>query len=333
MRRAAQGVLAVMLCLGAVVAAVGWWLDAPLPLRGASVEVSIEPGTTAREVAHLWTAAGVDVQAEWLAQWFRWSGQARQIRAGSYEARPGDTPRSLLLRMVRGDESLESVRLGEGWTFRQVRAALTKAPHLRQTVVGMTDAEVAAALGTPGMAYIEGWLFPDTYSYSRGVSDLTVLRRAHAAMRRYLDQTWQARAEALPLNQPEDLLVLASVVEKETGAPEDRGRIAGVFVNRLRIGMPLQSDPTVIYSLGDRFDGNLRKSDLQSDAPWNTYTRRGLPPTPIAMPGLQALRAAARPDSTRALYFVARGDGTSAFSDNLADHNRAVNQYQRNLNR
>jgi UPF0755 protein len=367
-RKGLAWALGLMLLSAAVLAGgVAWWLNRPMPLRSATVEVSIEPGTPVREVVRLWTEAGVEVSPEWLYQWFRWSGQSRKIRAGSYELDGSESPRELLARMVRGDETLQTVRLIEGWTFRQVREALARAPHLRATLAGLGDAEVAARLGlgadirtaaaqaaassdAPGTLAgvasstnpagtadtalrVDGWLFPDTYAYSRGVSDLTVLRRAHAAMRRHLGAVWDERRSDLPLKTPTDLLVLASIVEKETGAAADRGRIAAVFHNRLRLGMPLQSDPTVIFGLGERFDGNLRRSDLTADTPWNTYTRRGLPPTPIAMPGLAALRAVARPDETHALYFVARGDGNSVFSDTLAAHNRAVNQFQRGADR
>jgi UPF0755 protein len=304
------------------------WLNAPLVLRSEHVELSIEPGTSVRAIAQAWVTAGVEEPEEWLYQWFRWSGQSRQIRAGSYEIDEQTTPRELLARMVRGDQTLQTVRFIEGWTFRQVRAALLKASHLRPTLQDMSDEQIAALLGFQD-GHIEGWIFPDTYAYSRGVSDLTVLRRAVATMQRHVEATWQDRREDVPLRSAYELLVLASIVEKETGLPSDRGRIAGVFTNRLKAGMPLQSDPTVIYGLGSDFDGNLRKIDLQTDTPWNTYTRRGLPPTPIAMPGLQALRAVARPDPTPALYFVARGDGSSEFSNTLIEHNRAVNQYQR----
>jgi UPF0755 protein len=312
----------------AVAAAVAWWLNRPLDLATPSVELSIEPGTSPREVARAWVQAGVQVSPRFLYEWFRWSGQARQIRAGSYEIETGATARSLLAKMVQGDEALESVRLIEGWTFRQFREALARAPHLKPVTAGMDEAGLMAAIGAPGQA-AEGRFFPDTYLYSRGVSDLTVLQRAHRAMQRQLAATWAERAEGLPLKSPDEALILASIVEKETGIEADRARIAAVFVNRLRIGMPLQTDPTVIYGLGEAFDGNLRKRDLQQDTPWNTYTRGGLPPTPIAMPGLAALRAAVRPESTRELYFVARGDGSSAFSTSLEDHNRAVNRYQR----
>lgn len=324
------GILA--LCVAAGAGAVAWWLQAPLALKASRVEVSIEPGTGVREVARLWVSAGVDTSAWALYQWFRWSGQARLIRAGSYEVEPGVTPRALLARMVRGDESLQTVRLIEGWNFRQVRAALAQAPQLRPTLAGLTDAQVAQLLGLPGER-VDGWLFPDTYAYSRGVSDVTVLRRAQAAMTRQLAEAWAQRLPASVLRSPTELLILASVVEKETGSAADRGRVAGVFHNRLRLGMPLQSDPTVIYGMGERFDGNLRRADLLADTPWNSYTRRGLPPTPIAMPGRDALRAAARPEATPALYFVARGDGSSVFSATLDDHNRAVNQFQRGAGR
>ncbi|MBQ0959422.1 endolytic transglycosylase MltG [Ideonella sp. 4Y11] len=322
--------LLALLALAALLmgGAVAWWLHQPLVLRQAAVEVSIEPGTSPREVAQAWVAAGVDTSAQALYWWFRASGDARRIRAGSYALEQATTPRDLLDMMVRGDQTMQTVRLIEGWNWRQVRQALAAAEHLRPETAGMSDAQVAAALGLAADSP-EGRLFPDTYVYSRGVSDLTVLRRAREAMQRRLDSAWSERMPELPLSSPDELLVLASVVEKETGREADRPLVAAVFVNRLRIGMPLQSDPTVIYGLGERFDGNLRKIDLQTDTPYNSYTRRGLPPTPIAMPGLASLRAVARPAASRALYFVARGDGSSVFSDSLTDHNRAVNAFQR----
>jgi UPF0755 protein len=310
------------------VGSVAWWLNRPLDLAGDSVELSIEPGSSPREVARAWVDAGVRTSPRLLYEWFRWSGQARRIRAGSYEIETGVTPRSLLDKMVQGDETLEAVRLIEGWTFRQFREALARAPHLKQVAAGMSESQLMAAIGVPGQA-AEGRFFPDTYLYSRGVSDLTVLKRAHRAMAGRLAAVWSERAEDLPLKSADEALILASIIEKETAAEADRGQIAGVFVNRLRIGMPLQTDPTVIYGMGEAFDGNLRKRDLQQDTPWNTYTRNGLPPTPIAMPGQAALRASVRPQYTPALYFVARGDGSSAFSQTLEEHNRAVNRYQR----
>jgi UPF0755 protein len=328
MKRLRKFFVAALLLLVAAAAAGWWWLGRPLPLRSDRVEVSIEPGTTPREVVRLWLEAGVDTSPELLYQWFRWSGQARKIRAGSYEIGTGTTPRELLDKMVRGDEALENLRLIDGWTFRQVRQALAEAPNLKQSIQGLTDEQVAKLLGLPG-GVVEGHVFPDTYAYSRGVSDVTVLRRAVGAMTRRVEEAWPTRAEGLPLPTPEAALVLASIVEKETGTAGDRGRVAAVFVNRLKLGMPLQSDPTVIYGLGAKFDGNLRRTDLTTDTPWNTYTRAGLPPTPIAMPGLASLQAVLKPDPSKALYFVARGDGSSVFSDTLDDHNRAVNQFQK----
>ncbi len=209
-----------------------------------------------------------------------------------------------------------------------MRAALAAAPALKPTLAGLSDAEVMAALGQPGVAP-EGRFFPDTYAYSRGVSDLTVLKRAHAAMERRLAAAWAARAKDLPLKTADEALILASIVEKETGTAADRRLVSAVFINRLRLGMPLQTDPTVIYGLGEAFDGNLRKRDLLADTAFNTYTRGGLPPTPIAMPGAASLQAALNPAPVKSLYFVARGDGSSEFSDDLAAHNRAVNKYQR----
>jgi UPF0755 protein len=321
-------VLVLMLGVAALGAAV-WWLYRPLPLAAPTVEVSIEPGTPPTEVARAWVDAGVQVRPRLLYEWFRWSGKARRIRAGSYQIGAGTTAVELLDKMVRGDEVLETVRLLEGWTFRQFRAELARAPALKAVTRDLSDAQIMAAIGAPPGQSPEGRFFPDTYAYSRGVSDLTVLRRAYDHMQRTLVQAWAERDPDTPLKSMDEALTLASIVEKETGAAADRGRVAGVFANRLRIGMPLQTDPTVIYGLGERFDGNLRKKHLQDDGPYNTYTRGGLPPTPIAMPGMASLRAAVNPEPTKALYFVARGDGTSEFSESIERHNRAVDKYQR----
>jgi UPF0755 protein len=318
----------LLLAAAGLAGAAWWWVERPLPLAGATAELSIEAGTTPREIAQAWLQAGVQTSPSLLYAWFRVSGQARRIRAGSYEIDAGTSPRRLLAKMVQGDEALEQVRFIEGWTLRQVRTALARAPSLKPASAGLNDAELMAAIGAEGVTG-EGRFFPDTYAYSRGVSDLTVLRRANRAMQQKLADVWAERAADTPLKSADEALILASIVEKETGAAADRGRVAGVFVNRLRIGMPLQTDPTVIYGLGTAFDGNLRKRDLLTDTPYNTYTRGGLPPTPIALPGLASLRAAVRPEATSALYFVARGDGSSVFSTSLAEHNRAVNQYQR----
>ncbi|HEX6704902.1 MAG TPA: endolytic transglycosylase MltG [Albitalea sp.] len=328
--RALLLLLVLVLVLAAAAAAGGawWWLNRPLPLAADPVEVSIEPGTPPRAIADAWVQGGVQASPLLLYEWFRWSGQARKIRAGSYEIGRGTTPIALLNKMVRGDVTLAAVRLIEGWTFKQVRAELAKAESLKPTTAAMSDADIMAALGEPNVAP-EGRFYPDTYAYNKGSNDLAVLKRAHRAMKKRLEAAWAERAADTPLRSPDDALKLASIVEKETGSPADRGKVAAVFSNRLRVGMPLQTDPTVIYGLGDAFDGNLRKRDLTTDGPYNTYLRAGLPPTPIAMPGKASLLAAVRPDPVKALYFVSRGDGSSEFSDNLAAHNRAVDKYQR----
>jgi UPF0755 protein len=325
-----QAIAALVLLCAVAAANAWWWLQRPLPLATASVELSIEAGTTPRDVANGWVAAGVQAHPELLYQWFRWSGQARRIRAGSYEVEAGITPRLLLAKMVQGDETLEKLRLVEGWNWRQVRAALAAAQSLKPLSRDLSDTQLMQVLGDAAGSP-EGRFFPDTYAYSRGVSDLAVLRRAHAAMQRRLDTAWAQRSVDTPLQSAEQALILASIVEKETGPKDDPGLVAAVFLNRLRIGMPLQTDPTVIYGLGEAFDGNLRKRDLQTDGAFNTYLRAGLPPTPIAMPSAASLQAVVKPTPSKALYFVSRGDGSSVFSDNLADHNRAVNKYQRKM--
>jgi len=315
--------------LAAALAVTGaWWLNRPLDLATPTVDLSIEPGMSPRAVAQASTDAGVDVNPALLFWWFRLSGDARQIRAGSYELTAGVTPVSLLRMLVRGEESLRSITLVEGWNWRQVRQALARAEMLKPDSQAMDDEAIMSALGRPGV-HPEGRFYPDTYTYAKGSSDLAVLRRALQAMDRKLDAAWAQRAADTPLKTPDEALILASIVEKETGKPGDRALIAAVFSNRLRLGMMLQTDPTVIYGLGASFDGNLRKRDLRADTPWNTYTRAGLPPTPIAMPGSASLLAAVQPAQTRALYFVARGDGSSQFSATLDEHNRAVNRYQR----
>lgn len=312
--------------------ASAWWLFTPVPLRppaGAqALELLIEPGTPPREIAREVRRLGAEVSPTLLFVWFRLSGQARQIRAGNYEIVPGVSPYGLLRMLVRGEESLRYVTLPEGLSFVQVRAVLARADWLKPDSRGLSDGQIMERLGRAGV-HPEGRFFPDTYSYGKGSSDLEVLRRAAQAMDKRLSQVWAQREPGLPIKTPEEMLILASIIEKETGKAADRPLIAGVFVNRLRIGMRLQTDPTVIYGLGNRFDGDLRKRDLLADTPYNTYTRAGLPPTPIAMPGKAALLAAVQPARTPALYFVARGDGSSKFSSTLEEHNRAVDKYIR----
>ncbi len=318
------------LCVLAATAggAVWWWLHQPLSLSAASIDLSIEPRTLPREVAQAVVDAGVQTDPAWLLAWFRLSGKSRLIKAGSYELTTGLTPRSLLQKLVRGEESLKSITLVEGWTFRQIRVALSKQELLEQTLQGLSDDLVMNQLGRPGV-HPEGRFFPDTYTFAKGSTDRALLARALRAMDKKLDAAWTQRAPDAAVKTPQEALILASIVEKETGLASDRPLVASVFSNRLRINMPLQTDPTVIYGMGASFDGNLRKKDLQTDTPYNSYTRRGLPPTPIAMPGKAALLAAVQPPPTQWLYFVARGDGSSEFSANLDAHNRAVNKFQR----
>lgn len=314
--------------------AAWWWLHEPMALRLSPgrqvVDLEIEPGISARGVATAVVAAGAEVPALLLQAWFQLSGQSRLIKAGSYELIPGTTPRRLLRMLVRGEEALKSVTLVEGWTFAQIRSALQKADQLAPDTLGLTPEIIMEKLGRTGL-HPEGRFFPDSYTYAKGSSDLAVLKRAAQAMDKRLAAAWALRSPDTPLKSPDEALILASIIEKETGKPADRAQIGGVFSNRLRIGMPLQTDPTVIYGMGEKFDGNLRKRDLQLDTPYNTYTRMGLPPTPIAMPGKAALLAAVQPAPTQALYFVSRNDGSGAsqFSASLDEHNRAVNQYQR----
>ena len=330
--RRGRGLLAgivVLLLAAAVAAGAAWfWLSRPLDLAAPRVEAAIEPGTLPRDVARLWVDGGVQAPEWALYAWFRASGQAARIRAGNYELTQGMSARDLLRMMVRGDERLASVKLIEGWTFKRFRAEMAQASGLKPLTASMSEAQVMEALGEPGLP-AEGAFFPDTYTYGKGSEDLAVLRRARHAMKQHLDAAWAVRDPGTPLRTPQDLLVLASIVEKETGREGDRPLVASVFLNRLRIGMPLQTDPTVIYGLGDAFDGNLRRRDLQADSPYNTYLRTGLPPTPIAMPGKASLQAAVSAPRSKALYFVSRGDGSSEFSESLEAHNRAVDRYQR----
>lgn len=304
-----------------------WWLNQPLELRVPVVDLSIEPGTSPRGVAQDAVDAGVVTSPQLLYWWFRLSGEARQIKAGSYELQGDVSPRRLLSKLVRGEEALRAVTLVDGLTFKQFRQLLLKSEQLIPDTQGLEPSLIMQKLGRPGLSP-EGRFYPDTYTYTKGSSDLAVLKRALHAMDKHLEAAWQTRPANSLLKTPDDLLTLASIVEKETGLASDRPMIASVFSNRLRLGMMLQTDPTVIYGLGDKFDGNLRRKDLLADTPWNTYTRAGLPPTPIAMPGKAALLAAAQPASSKALYFVAKGDGSSQFSDTLEAHNRAVAKYQ-----
>lgn len=314
-----------------LIAGGGWiahYLTTPAPLPATPFEFNVKPGTTLRGVAQQLAQAGVVAQPllfTWVA---RLSGKGTALKAGNYALEAALTPWDLLQKLTKGDVTQSEVKFIEGWTFRQMRQALDRAPGLQHETQGLSPDEIMARLGFPDQ-HPEGRFFPDTYFFSSGMSDLALLARAHKLMQTQLESAWRERAPNLPYATPDEALIMASIVEKETGQAAERPMIAGVFVNRLRIGMLLQTDPTVIYGLGETFDGNLRRRDLLADTPYNTYTRGGLPPTPIAMPGLGALQAALQPADTQALYFVARGNGLHQFSTTLAQHNQAVNRYQR----
>jgi len=250
-----------------------------------------------------------------------------QLKAGNYELKHPVTPLQLLSIITKGEFSQRKIGIIEGWTFRQFRGALNSNRYIAHDSIGLSDIEILQRIGAVEQ-HPEGLFFPDTYNFVAGSSDLAILRIAYHTMQQRLQEVWDSREADLPFETPYQALILSSIVEKETGTASDRSLIAGVFVNRLRKGMRLQTDPTVIYGLGDKFDGNLRKRDLLADTPYNTYTRGGLPPTPIALPGLAALQASLHPAKTDALYFVARGDGSSQFSSNLISHNRAVKKFQ-----
>jgi len=321
--------LAAVAVLSAAGAYAWWYMTTPVVMARLPIEFDVAQGASFRTAAQKLEEQGILVgryQFELLARILQ---RDADIKAGSYELTGGVTPIQLLDKLTRGDVTQADVKVIEGWTFRQMRAALDASPFLRHDTLGVADAEILKRLGA-GESHPEGLFFPDTYLFSKGTSDLRVLQRAYAALSRRLAQEWAARDPSVPYKSPYEALIMASVIEKETGRASERDRIAGVLVNRLRIGMLLQVDPTVIYGLGERFDGNLKKVHLLTDGPYNTYTRAGLPPTPIALTGHASLRAALRPAKTDSLYYVARGDGTSEFSRTLEEHNRAVRKYQLN---
>lgn len=322
------GVFILLLLAGAVAVVVALrWYGSALLMAEERVEVRIAPGTSARGVARQLRESGVRVNEDVFVAVARATEATSSLRAGRYELRRGITMHQLIDKLRRGEVLRERLTVVEGWTFRDLRAAVSAHADLRHDSVKLSDAEVLKAIGA-GESHPEGLFAPDTYLFDPGSSDIDLLRSAYRAQQDRLQQAWEQRDPTLPLKTPYEALILASIVEKETGQSSERGLIAGVFLNRLRIGMRLQTDPTIIYGLGERFDGNLRKRDLLADGPYNSYTRAGLPPTPIALPGRAALEATLKPTATRALYFVARGDGTSSFSETLADHNRAVYKYQ-----
>ncbi len=302
--------------------------DQPLAATQNERVLEVKPGDSFISVLRRMRAIGIDEGHDW--QWRVLAFELKvleRLQVGEYTVGYGISPHQLLRKLEQGHVIQYRFTLVEGWSMRDLRAALANQDALGQTLADMDDAALMVALDRPGV-HVEGRFLPETYHYTRGVRDIDLLKRAALAMDTALSAAWAERDDDLPLQSPEQALVLASIVEKETGRAGERAQIAGVFIRRLRLGMRLQTDPTVIYGLGAGFDGNLRRRDLQTDTPYNTYTRTGLPPTPIAMPGRDALLAAVHPESGKSLYFVARGDGSHHFSATLSEHNRAVAKYQ-----
>ncbi len=320
-----------LLGFAALAAWMAWFSLRPLALPATPFEFTIAPGASLKKLAVQLEEAGVLHDELRFRLLGRVMGYASRIQAGTYSLDKPLTPLELLGKIVRGEVTQGAVLFVEGWNIREVRQELARNPQLEHRLVDMTDADLLVAIGAEE-GHPEGLFFPDTYYFSPHSPDIEVLRRAYQLQRQKLLAAWETRAPGLPYKTPYEALIMASIIEKETGAPEERPLIAAVFVNRLNKRMRLQTDPTVIYGLGTKFDGNLRKADLLRDTPYNTYTRAGLPPTPIAMPGEEAIRAALNPADSKALYFVARGDGTHVFSSTLEEHNRAVNRFQRNQN-
>ncbi len=321
----------LLLAIGAAILGFGGWLfwiaHSPIDLPSATVDFSIRTGSSLRGATRQLIDAGLPLNEWEFVLLARINGASGAIKAGSYQVTEGVTPLLLIRKIVRGEYAQAEIVFPEGWTFRQMRELMSAHQDLKHDTASLGEAEIMQKLGEPG-AIPEGLFFPDTYVFAKGSSDLAVFARARGAMKSQLGEAWAKRDPGLPLADPYEALILASIVEKETGQAGDRAMVAAVFSNRLRRKMKLQTDPTVIYGMGETFDGNLRKRDLSRDTPFNTYMRLGLPPHPIAMPGLAAIGAVMHPAKTDALYFVSRGDGTSEFSRTLVEHNRAVAKYQ-----
>ncbi len=306
--------------------------DAPLSPLTDSTTIDVPLGTVLPGVLRTLDAAGIRTEQPLYWRFLaRQMGVAGRLKAGEYAIDPGITPRMLLAKMIAGDVIQHHFTIVEGWTFAQVRAALAADNGIKQTISAMDDETIMREVDNTD-ASPEGWFLPETYSYVKGMSDIDLLKHAHASMQKQLDDHWSARIQNPSLTAPYQALILASIVEKETAKPDERPQIAAVFLHRLQLGMKLQTDPTVIYGLGAAYDGKIHRRDLDTDTPFNTYTRVGLPPTPIAMPGAASINAVLHPAETDALYFVARGDGSHEFSPSLEAHNRAVSKYQLHQN-
>lgn len=323
----------LIILFGGTLLAVGVWMEyerfkeTPLDLPEEPLLVDVPRGTSLRGLIDMLAARGIVEKPYFLLAYAYLSGNASRIKAGEFEIPAGATPPELLQVLISGKVVQRAFTLVEGWTIAQGLAALTADRRLKVTLAGSTPEESMVALGHPDL-HPEGRFYPDTYHFTKGTSDLDILRRAYATMESVLAEEWEKRGEGLPLENPYEALILASIIEKETGQASERPAIAGVFVRRLVKGMKLQTDPTVIYGLGDAFDGNLRRTDLRGDTPYNTYVHHGLPPTPIALPGRAAIHAALHPADDDSLYFVSKGDGSHWFSATLQEHNRAVRRFQ-----
>lgn len=329
------GVLVTLLMLIVLLAAAGYWLwhdyqrfrTAPLQIAGQGINYHIKPGTSLSEVANDLADKGILRQPFYLRGLALDMGVSNKIKAGEYLIEANTTPEKLLDQLVRGKVVQYSLTLIEGWTFKQALEAVRNHPMISQTLTSLSTEQIMEKLGHPGV-YPEGRFFPDTYLFPRGTTDAQLLKGAYQRMQEVLAEEWQNRAGELVLKTPYEALILASIIEKETGIAAERGQISGVFSRRLRKGMRLQTDPTVIYGMGESYDGNIRSQDLTTDTPYNTYVHAGLTPTPIALPGRAAIHAALHPADGDSLYFVATGDGGHYFSATLEEHNRAVQKYQ-----
>ena len=316
------------LLFAATVGGLVYWSGQALDTGGKPIDFTIRPGSGVRSAARQMQEANVPVPAIFFELLARLSGKANKLKAGSYELDSGETPLQLLDKIVNGEFSQGAVVIIEGWTFSQMRKAIDSSPDLKHDTKDLSEAQLMRKLNADKVI-AEGLFFPDTYLFAKGTSDLQVYQQAYAAQLKRLNEAWEARFSGVPYKNKYEALIMASIIEKETGQKSERSMIAAVFANRLKAGMLLQTDPTVIYGMGERYQGKIYKKDLLTDTLYNTYTRAGLPPTPISLPGIASLTAALQPAQSDALYFVARGDGTSVFSDNLSEHNRAVNKYQR----
>ena len=320
--------IAALLIIAAAGGAFYYWANRPLTFATSPLDVTIRAHSSTRSVSEQLESGGVPIN-HWLFELLaRGLRMTTALKSGNYEFTNGVTPYQTLLKIARGDVNQFAVTVVEGWTFAHMRAEINNSPALEHDSASMSDADLLKAIGAPE-TQAEGLFFPDTYLFDKGESDLAVFKRAYKEAHDRLTQAWAARGPDLVVGSPYDALIMASLVEKETGVQADRGLVAAVFANRIKKGMPLQTDPSVIYGMGAAYDGHLHKHDLQTDTPYNTYLHAGLPPTPIALPGMASLMAAVNPAQSHALYFVSRGDGHSEFSESLGEHNRAVDKYIR----